>query len=170
MPVDTEINLPLLGTVVKRILDVIEYEWALPITLSKVKRLLTMVAGYIAVTYTYSLQGNKGFWVDGDDLIKHIEVSRNALPIGHVVVSLVGFFKAKTGERKHVLSLDNITHLGIRVRGKKECPAFCDEDDFILMSHDVEKRLFTAVIAPFNKEQLTQLWCARRGKHPPPTT
>ena len=72
--------------------------------------------------------------------------------IGHVVVSLVGFFKAETGERKHVLSLANTTHSGIGVRvwleriirilikeKKKECPAFCDEDDFILMSRDIEK-------------------------------
>ena len=65
-------------------------------------------------------------------------------------MSLVGFFKAETGERKHVLSLANITQSGIRVRvwlesivqillQEKNCPAFCDEDGFILMSRGIEK-------------------------------
>ena len=152
MPVDSEQNLALSGKVVKRILDKIEFKWALPFTPLKEKRLLTMVAGYIVVTYTYSLRGNEGFWVDGDALCKHINLGRDDHPIPHVVVSLVGFFKAETGERMHVFSLANRTKSGIRVRvwlervvrvlleeGKKECPAFCDEDGYILTPQQVEE-------------------------------
>ena len=152
MPVDTARNLPLTGLVVKRISDKIEFEWALPTTSSSDKRRLTMVAAYVAITYSYSLRGNQGFWVDGDALCQHIELGRNAMPIPHVVVSLLGFFKAETGERMHVFSLANTTRTGIRVRvwlervvriliskGKKDCPAFCDEEGYILTHQQVEE-------------------------------
>ena len=102
MPIASARNLPLTGPIVKRILDRIEFDWALPTTSEKDRRILTMVAGYIVTTYTYSLRGNEGFWVDGDALCKHINVGRNAIPISHVVVALLGFFKAETGERMHV--------------------------------------------------------------------
>ena len=151
MPIATARNLPLTGPVVKRILDRIEFDWALPTTSEKDRRMFTMVAGYIATTYSYSLRGNEGFWVDGDALRQHINVGRDALPIPHVVVALLGFFKAETGERMHVFSLANTTNSGIRVRvwlervvrilceeGKRECPAFCDEDGFILSHQHVE--------------------------------
>ena len=152
MPVATARNLPLTGVVVKRILDKIEFKWALPTTSQSEKRNLTMVAAYIATTYSYSLRGNEGFWVDGDALCQHIDLGRDALPIPHVVVGLLGFFKAETGERMHVFSLANTTHTGIRVRvwlervvrillseGKRECPAFCDEDGYILTHQHVEE-------------------------------
>ena len=154
MPVATARNLPLTGTVVKRILDKIEFEWALQSTSQKEKRKLTMVAAYIATTYAYSLRGNEGFWVDGDSLCQHIDLGRDDTPIPHVVVALLGFFKAETGERMHVFSLANTTRSGVRVRvwlervvrilrteGKKECPAFCDEEGFILSHQQVEEVL-----------------------------
>ena len=152
MPVSTARNLPLTGIVVKRLLDKIEFEWALPTTSQSDKRKLTMVAAYVATTYSYSLRGNEGFWVDGDALCQHIDLGRDALPIPHVVIALLGFFKAETGERMHVFSLANTTRSGIRVRvwlervvrillseGKKECPAFCDEDRYIMTHRHVEE-------------------------------
>ena len=152
MPIASARNLPLTGPIVKRILDRIEFDWALPTTSEKDRRILTMVAGYIVTTYTYSLRGNEGFWVDGDALCKHINVGRNAIPISHVVVALLGFFKAETGERMHVFSLSDITNSGIRVRvwlervvgilvkeGKRECPAFCDEEGYTLTHDHVEE-------------------------------
>ena len=158
MPVATARNLPLTGPVVKRILDRIEFDWALPTTSEKERRQLTMIAAYIATTYTYSLRGNEGFWIDGDALCQNINVGRNATPIPHVVVALLGFFKAETGERMHVFSLANVTHSGIRVRvwlervvqilrreGKRECPAFCDEDGYI-MSHDQVEEVMHPII------------------------
>ena len=70
----------------------------------------------------------------------------------HVVVALLGFFKAKGGERMHVFSIANQTNSGVRVRiwlervvdilkreKKRGCPAFCDKDGFILTSSDVER-------------------------------
>ena len=92
MPVATARNLPLTGQVVKRILDKIEFEWALPTNIQKEKRKLRMVAAYISTTYTYSLRGNEGFWVDGDAPCQYIDLGRNASPIPHVVVALLGFF------------------------------------------------------------------------------
>ena len=158
MPVASARNLPLTGPIVKRILDRMEFDWALPTTSEKDRRMLTMVAGYIATTYTYSLRGNEGFWVDGDALCQNINVGRNAMPIPHVVVTLLGFFKAETGERMHVFSLANITNSGIRVRiwlervarilneeGKRECPAFCDEDGYSL-SHDHVEEIIHPII------------------------
>ena len=55
MPVESVRKLPLTGKVVKQILDKIEFEWALPSNAYEMKRMLTMVAAYIATTYTYSL-------------------------------------------------------------------------------------------------------------------
>ena len=151
MPVDSERNLPLMGSVVKRILDHIEYEWVLPSTTTSRKRLLAMTGGYIATTYAYSLRGNEGFWVDGDALMKHINLGRNDSKTPHVVVSLLGFFKAEGGERLHVFSIANRTSSGVRVRiwlervvhilksEKKEgCPAFCDQDGYMLRAEDIE--------------------------------
>ena len=151
MPVATERNLPLTGIVVKPILDKIEFEWALPTTSAQEKRKYTMVAAYVTTTYSYSLRGNEGFLVDGDALCRHIDLGRVAELIPHVVVAFLGFFKAETGERMHVFSLANTTRTGIRVRvwlervvrillseGKRECPAFCDGEGFILTHQQVE--------------------------------
>ena len=151
MPVESERNLPLMGSVVKLILDHVEYEWALPYTTSNRKRLLGMVGGYIATTYAYSLRGHEGFWVDGDSLMTHINLGRNDKKVPHVVVSLLGFFKAEGGERLHVFSIANRTSSGIRVRvwlervvvilkaeKKVNCPAFCDYEGYMLKSEDVE--------------------------------
>ena len=68
-----------------------------------------------------------------------------------MVIALLGFFKAETGERLHVFSLANTTRSGIRVRvwlesvvhilrieDKRECPAFCDEEGYILTHEHVE--------------------------------
>ena len=107
MPVESARNLPLLGPVVKRILDEIEFEWVLPYTTNKRKRILTMVTGYIAVTYAYSLRGNEGFWVDGDLLARNIKLGKNDAECPHVMVALLGFFKAEGGERMHVFSIAN---------------------------------------------------------------
>ena len=63
-----------------------------------------------------SLRGNEGFWVDGDSLVENILLGRNDSPIPHVVVGLLGFFKAEGGERLHVFSIANQTASGIRVR------------------------------------------------------
>jgi hypothetical protein len=108
----------------------------------------------MATTYAYSLRGNEGFWVDGDSLVENILLGRNDLPIPHVVVGLLGFFKAEGGERLHVFSIANQTASGVRVRvwlervvqilkneNKKETPAFCDEDGFMLLSEDIEEIL-----------------------------
>ena len=150
MPVATARNLPLTGPAVRRILDEIEFDWVLPTTSEHQKRLLTMVAAYVAVTYTCSSRGNEGFWVDGDALCENIEVGRNASPIPHVVIALVGIVKAETGERLHVFSIANTTRSGIRVcvwlervvhilrrEDKRECPAFCDNGGYILTHQHV---------------------------------
>ena len=114
MPVESARNLPLLGPGVKRILDEIEFEWALPYTTNKRKRILTMVAVYISITYAYSLRGNEGFWVDGDALAKNIELGKSDAECPHVVVALLCFFKAEGGERMHFFSIANQTASGVR--------------------------------------------------------
>ena len=75
-----------------------------------------MVAGYIATTYAYSLRGNEGFWVDGDSLVENIKLGKLDPQTPHVVVALLGFFKAEGGERMHVFSIASQTNSGVRVR------------------------------------------------------
>ena len=99
MPVEKNRNLPLMGHVVKRLLEWIEYEWASPMTTDVRRRLLVMVGTYIAVTYGYSLRGNEGFWMDGNNLQDYIHLGKFDNPVPHVVISLLGFFKAETGEQ-----------------------------------------------------------------------
>ena len=92
MPVESARNLPLVGPVVKRMLDEIELEWALYFTPTPRKRALAMVAGYMAITYAYSLRGNEGFWVDGDSLVDNIDLGKHDSQTPHVVVALLGIF------------------------------------------------------------------------------
>ena len=109
MPEKLERNLPLGGLVVQRILEEVEFEWAMPHTTDQRQRKLTMTAAYIAVTYTLSLRGNEGFWVDGDALCDYIQLGREDTTTPHVVIALLGFFKGELGERMHVFSAANTT-------------------------------------------------------------
>ena len=151
MPMDSARNKALMGSVVKRMLDMIEFELFDTLTSEERKRLLTTVGGYMAVAYSYSLRGNEGFWVDGDNLCKNINIGKQASPIPHVLVPLIGFFKTEQGERMHVFPIANATKSGIQVRlwlervvdilkkeNKVMCPAFCDAQGYMLQSHDVE--------------------------------
>ena len=160
MPMDSARNMALLGSVVKRILDFIQFEIHDASTSEERKRFLTMVGGYVAVTYSYSLRGNEGFWVDGDMLMKNINIGKRATPIPHVLVPLIGFFKTEQGERMHVFPIANETKSGIKVRAwlekvvkilkeekKVRCPAFCDPQGFIMQSYEVE-----GVIHPILRE------------------
>ena len=151
MPVESLRNLPLSGLVVRRLLDVIESEWVEPSTPAARTRLLAMVGAYISLTYSYSLRGNEGFWVDGDLLVENIEVGKYDSPIPHVLVPVIGFFKGESGERMHVFSIANNNKSGTRPRiwlervvkilraeRKVNCPAFCDVEGYMLGSDDIE--------------------------------
>ena len=116
MPVESSRKLPLVGSVVNWVLDEIELEWALHFTPAPIKRMLAMVAGYMATTYAHSLRGNEGFWVDGDSLVDNIKLGKYDPQTPHVVVALLEFFKAEGGERMHVFSIANQTNSGVRVR------------------------------------------------------
>ena len=151
MPVESARNLPLTGPVVRRVLEEIEFEWVTSNEDPHRKRLLAMAGGYIATTYSYSLRGNEGFWVDGDRLCEGIDVGKFASPIPHVLVPVLGFFKGENGERLHVFTLANNNKSCIRVRvwlervvailkseGQSGGPAFCDHKGYMLHSDDVE--------------------------------
>ena len=118
MSEESERNLPLGGMVVQRLLEEIEFEWALPFTTAKRKRLLTMAAAYISITYSLSLRGNEGFWVDGDALCDHIQLGRENTSIPHVVIALLGFFKGESGDRMHYLFNSQHYQIGSEGRGK----------------------------------------------------
>ena len=152
MPLDSQRDAPLLGHVVSAMLDVMAKEVTNPNTKEKRRRLLTMTGAYMAVTYSYSLRGNEGFWVDGDSLVANIHLGRESvLDTPHVVVGLCGRFKAEGGYRMHVFSLANVTKSGVQNRWwlervtkilekekRKKGPAFCDERGFMLSSQAVE--------------------------------
>ena len=151
MPVESQRNLPLLGTVVAAMLELMGKEAFDDRTDNERSRKLIMCGGYIAVTYGYSLRGYEGFWVDGDRLIEHINLgAHDKKP--HVVIALLGRFKAEGGDRMHTFVLSNETGSGVRIRHwlekvveilrkekKKACPAFCDEDGYMLNAKYIEK-------------------------------
>ena len=119
------------------------------------KRLLTMRGGYIAVTYSYSLRGNEGFWVDGYRLQSHLQLGcSDTYEIPHVAVALLGRFNSEGGDRMHVFTLANETKSGVKNRWwlekvasvlakerKSKSPAFCDEEGFVLSSQKVEEAM-----------------------------
>jgi hypothetical protein len=106
MPEITIQSLPLMGVAVAELLSRLEAEWVDPGTEPTRKRLIvTMVCGYIVVTFGYSLlRGHEGFWTDAGRLCEGIRTGRNP-PVGelrHVLVSLLGRFKGEQGTRMHV--------------------------------------------------------------------
>ena len=114
MPLDSKRDAPLLGHVVAAMLNLMARELVNPTTGAKRKRLLTMTGAYMVITYSYSLRGNEGFWVDGDSLADNIDLGREStVDIPHVVVGLCGRFKAEGGFRMHVFSVANTTASGI---------------------------------------------------------
>ena len=117
MPIDSKRDTPLLGHVVAGILNLMEEEVTRSTTTQRRKRILIMCGGYIAVTYSYSLRGNEGFWVDGDRLQSHIHLGRSEThEIPHIAVALLGRFKSEGGDRMHVFTLANVTKSGVKNR------------------------------------------------------
>ena len=79
MPEITIQSLPLMGVAVAELLNQLEAEWVLdPGTEPTRKSLITMVCGYIVVTFGYSLRGHEGFWTDAGRLCEGIRTGRNA--------------------------------------------------------------------------------------------
>ena len=161
MPQEKVRNLPILGHVVSCVLRRMEEEWLAVGTTRKGKREISMCAGYLAVTFVYGLRGNEGFWVDGDRLVGGIELGRNdsTESPGHVVVLLLGKFKGEDGDRMHVFVLANESCSGIETRvllervaaihvkeRKEECPAFCDEEGYLLTEKFVEDEFLHPIL------------------------
>ena len=154
MPEITIQSLPLMGSAVAELLNRLEAEWINPGTDPTRKRLITMVCGYIVVTFGYSLRGHEGFWTDAGRLCEGIGTGRNP-SVGerrHVLVSLLGRFKGEQGSRMHVFPLSDRTSSGIRIRlwlervvkilldeRKENCPAFCDGEGYQLTERMVEE-------------------------------
>ena len=88
---------PLVSEVVAPLLDRIEEEIYLPSTNPARKRELIMAGGYIAVTFGYLLRGNKGFWVDGKQLVEGLSLGAKANKDPHIVLS---HFLASSKARK----------------------------------------------------------------------
>ena len=151
MPHVTKRNKPITSIMVNYILSELEVEFANRGTDPDRRRIVLMTAAYIAVTFGYSLRGNEGLWVDAQRLIDNINVGKNDPRAAHVIVCLLGRFKGEEGDRMHVFPLASVTRSGIRIRlwlerlvrllrveGKTDCPAFCDEEGFQLTTADLE--------------------------------
>ena len=78
------------------------------------QELLTTVA-YICVTYSYSLWGYEGFWVDYQRLIDGIHIGKYDRWDPHVILSVMGRFQGGYGDRMHLLLLINVTQSGNRI-------------------------------------------------------
>ena len=171
MPEAKNRDKPLVAEIVAPLLDRIEAELFVPGTESARVRELTMTGAYIAVTFGYSLRGNEGFWVDGPRLMEGLSLGANAIKEPHVVVSLMGSrFKGEDGDRMHLISLANVSRLGIRYRvwlervvrilkeeGKQEGPAFCDEEGYMLSSGAIET-VFQPFLSEMQEEERFRQW------------
>ena len=170
MPQKTKRNKALVAEVVAEVLNRMEEELEDPQTEEERKREITMAGGYMVVTFGYSLRGNEGFWVDAEKLVSGLNIGRNNRDLGHVVISLLGKFKGEEGDRMHVISLANTTRSGIRIRawlervarylqteGRKQCPAFCDEEGYMLASSDVEAIFHPVLIRMQQEERYAEL-------------
>ena len=153
MPVDSQRNLPLLGDVVSAMLKLMTDEINSGQAEEARMRRLIMCGGYMSVAYDYSLRGYEGFWVDGDRLIKHIKLGKDH-ETPHIVIALLGRFKAEGGDRMHTFVLSNETKSGIKIRKwlelvvkqltrerKDSYPAFCDEEGYMLNAKYIEKTM-----------------------------
>ena len=161
MPQDSRRNLPLDGDMVRHLLSVLEREWLDVCTLPDRRRWVLMLGAYLAVGYGLSLRGNEVFWVDAGRLCEHILDGKYDSRAGHVSVALVGRFKSEDGDRMHVMPIANTSKSGIKFRmwlerlvswlkeegNTSNCPAFCDEEGYMLTSASLE-----AVMHPILEE------------------
>jgi hypothetical protein len=155
LPESTIQSFPLMGVAVAELLSRLEAEWVDPGTEPTRKRLITMVCGYIVVTFGYSLRGHEGFWTHAGRLCERIRTGRNP-PVGelrHVLVSLLRRFKGEQETRTmHVFPLSDRTSSGIRIRlwlervvkilldeRKENCLTFCDGEGYQLTERKVEE-------------------------------
>lgn len=90
--------------------------------------------------------------MDLHGLISHIRDGRNDSENPHVVIPLHGRFKNELGERMHLILSVNVTKSGFKVRmwverlirtlwneGKKDGPAICDKEGFLMESGIVNR-------------------------------
>ena len=152
MPQDSQRNLPLTGDMVLHILSVLEREWLGIDTTRERKRWVLMLSAYLCVGYGLSLRGNETFWVDAGRLCSYILDGKYDARAGHVSVALVGRFKSEDGDRMHVMPIANTSKSGIKFRmwlerlvtwlkeegNVSNCPAFCDEEGYMLTSANLE--------------------------------
>ena len=134
------------------ILGNLDNEWHNIDTSVERKRWISLVGCYLVVSFACSLRGNEGFMMDLSGLISHIRDGRNDNDTPHVVIPLLGRFKNEVGERMHLMLSVNITKSGFKVRmwierlvrtlmneGKRDGPAMCGEDGYLIDSHPVNK-------------------------------
>jgi hypothetical protein len=152
MPQDSMRNLPMTGDMVKHVHSVLEREWLDICTTPERKRQVLMLGAYLSVAYGLSLRGNEAFWVDAGRLCEHILDGKDDAREGHVNVALVGRFKSEDGDRMHVLPIANVSKSGLKHRmwlerlvawlkeegNTRDCPAFCDEEGYMLTSAELE--------------------------------
>ena len=152
MPKDDSRNLPMNSTMILYILDELENRLFHPRVSRHDRRLLIMTGAYLVIAYGYSLRGYEGFWVDAQRLCDNITVGKHDERCPHLIVPLLGRFKAESGDRMHVFPLANVTSSGIAIRlwverlvkllkeeRKVECPAFCDNEGYQLYASVLEE-------------------------------
>ena len=134
------------------VLSNMDNEWKNGDTSYARKRWISVVGCYLIITFACSLRGNEGFMIDLHGLISHIGDGRTDSKDPHVVILSLGRFKNEVGERMHLMLSVNTTKSGFQVRmwierlvrtlmneGKREGPAICDKDGFLMESGPVNK-------------------------------
>ena len=151
MPEDSERNKPFSSVMILYILHHLELEYLDPSTPQARRRMVLMTAAYLCATFGYSLRGCEGLWMDAWRLRSYIHIGKSDPKAPHVLIALVGRFKAEEGDRMHVLPLANVSRSGIQYRiwlerlahlldqeERTNCPAFCDEEGYQLTPRCME--------------------------------
>jgi len=101
------------------------------------RRWITMVGGYLIITFVLALRGNEGFMVEAGGLLSYIDDGRTDME-PNIAIPLLGSFKNEDGERWHIMLSVSVTKSGFDVRkwaerivnilrseNKNSGPAFC---------------------------------------------
>ena len=103
MPEYSYRNKPLNYLVVNYILNDIKHVWVGSETDQERKTKMLTTAGYIYVTYDYSLRGYEGLWVDSKRLMDGIHMGKHYSRDPHVLAEVMGRFKGKDGDKMNLL-------------------------------------------------------------------
>jgi hypothetical protein len=96
-------------------LDTLDLDWEAAQMLGrKEQELISMLGAYVVIAFCGSFHGNEVFLAGMFGTTKYLRATD--IPIGTVIVPLLGRFKGETGPRYHLTPLVAVTSSGIQVK------------------------------------------------------